>query len=193
MRWPTTGGCFTILACAVLAGCATTPQGPPTTPAGGSLPAESGAARDTATAEPGATTSPAPGGVPATAERTTRDLPGVPGSPVTYDVTNFEGHFPDEVEAKITEQLRPKLPPRCRDTLCGITFDVESQDGGNCVTHAAPPTVHPGEKITIFLGQTCPPSSGQVTATTTEPAVETTTTTTARTTTRTTGTTGSGR
>jgi hypothetical protein len=156
MKW-LTGGSFAILACAVVAGCAEDPGRPVS---GQATTVRSAAPGDvgTAPAEPGTVAPPAPG------EPTTRDapgtdkddLPGVPGSPITYDPTNLQGLHPERVRRVIEERVAAELPPQCRATLCGIKFAYSTtQDGEKCFRSASPTTVYPGGTITLSVGLTC--------------------------------------
>ncbi|QQQ79657.1 hypothetical protein IOD16_15395 [Saccharothrix sp. 6-C] len=160
MKW-WTGGAFAILACAVAVGCADEPgrsvsgqvtAGRPEGSADPAAPVEPGPTTGTRAGAPRSDTEPAP--TARTREET--ELPGVPGSPVTYDVTIFYAFPPDEVRRKIEVQLAPQLPAHCRPDLCGITFEVEPREGGDCVTSTSPLTVYPGGVITIVLGAPCP-------------------------------------
>ena len=184
MRW-STGGSFAILVCAAVVGCGAMPGRPTSQQVEAARSAESatpgdssgGTTEDSAREpeqQPPASRTPGPRVPP----RTT-DLPGVPGSPVTYDVTIFYAFPPDEVRQKIEDQLAPQLPPHCRPDLCGITFRVEPQEGGDCVTSTAPLTVYPGGTITIFLGVECPETTSSespepTSESTSEPASEST-------------------
>ncbi|XVS60735.1 hypothetical protein ACQPYE_20710 [Actinosynnema sp. CA-299493] len=154
MRW-LTGGLSTIVACAVVIGCGDVPEERTSPRADSTGSAESvapGHASGEAVGEPAQEpgTRPAP---PVPPRQT--DQPGVPGSPITYDVTNLQGLHPERVKRVIGERLAAELPPHCRADLCGIEFVFSVQDDGKCFRSASPGTVYPGDTITLFVGTEC--------------------------------------
>ncbi|MFD0203630.1 MULTISPECIES: hypothetical protein [Saccharothrix] len=167
MRW-LTGGSSAIVVCAVVVGCAGVP-GRPTAQ-------RVDAVQSTGSVPPGRTAVDTPGGTPGepsggtpqqpgtrpeppVSHHTTpyvpprkTDLPGVPGSPITYDVTELVGLEAEVVRQGVAADLRAA---NCGADLCGIRIVTSPPGSRDCVESVSPPPVYPGGTVTIHLGARC--------------------------------------
>jgi len=74
------------------------------------------------------------------------DLPGVPGSPITYDHTVLLAG-PVGAKADVERRIRD----HCGADLCGVQVVYAGE--GPCVLSITPPPVEPGGTVTLELGE----------------------------------------
>ncbi len=166
MRW-LTGGSFTILACTVVVGCAGVPGRPTSQQADRVQSADAvtpGQSADGTTAgsaqEPGTQpTSPAPQiPSPRVPPRSTK-LPGVPGSPITYDNTLL-GASPESAK----ESIEGEIGGKCGPDLCGVRVVTRPRGSEGCVSEISPMPVDPGGTVTVYHGPQCAEQRGELPA-----------------------------
>ncbi|NUT52102.1 MAG: hypothetical protein HOV94_33130, partial [Saccharothrix sp.] len=173
MKW-STGTLCAVVACAVVAGCASPPGrplsqqaapgveapgsvSPGTTP--GTTPGpvegttpeatqESAAAVPTVEASPEWTPPPATEAPQATAPYVPPEKPRAPGSPINYNATYF-GLPVETAEGFIKDELRRDCQDDPRGELCGITIVTVPSSGDLCFVRATPSPVERGGSITV--------------------------------------------